>query len=75
MRRIVLVGLFLVAGCQGIQGPMARRCRPELVDDPKISITEQEQRGRDRLALPEPSMNVAPRTYAEFPEYRGRIMQ
>jgi hypothetical protein len=75
MRRIVWVGLFVLAGCQGIQGPLQRRCRPELIDDPRVSVSEQEMRGRDRLALPEPSMNVAPRTYAEFPEYKGRVMQ
>jgi hypothetical protein len=75
MRRIVLVGLCVLAGCQGIQGPRQRQCRPELIDDPRLSIAEQEKRGRDRLPYPEPSMNVGPRTYAEFPEYRGRIAQ
>ncbi len=75
MRWIVGVALAALVGCQGIQGPWQRRCRPELIDDPRLSIAEQEKRGRDRLSFPEPSMDVAPRTYAEFPEYRGRIGQ
>jgi hypothetical protein len=75
MRRILLAGLVCLAGCQGLQGPRAHRCNPEVVDDPRVSIAEQQARGRDRLALPEPSNDVAPRTYAEYPEYRGRIAQ
>jgi hypothetical protein len=74
MRRLI-VGLLLVAGCQGINGPLAHRANPEWINNPSLTIAEQEQRGRDRLALPEPSNNVAPRTYAEFPDYHGRIAQ
>ena len=73
MRWILLLVLGL-AGCQGMW-PWEQRCSPVFVDDPRISIAEQEKRGRARLALPDPSMDVGPRTFAEYPEYRGRISQ
>jgi hypothetical protein len=75
MRWMLWAGLVVLGGCAGLEGPRAHRCKPEVVDDPRLTIPEQELRARDRLALPEPSNNVAPRTYAEFPEYRGRIAQ
>jgi hypothetical protein len=75
MRRILLLALIGIAGCPGIEGPRVHLCNPEVVANPCITVPEQEQRGRDRLALPEPSNDVAPRTYAEFPAYRGRIAQ
>jgi hypothetical protein len=73
MRRTMLMALLVVTGCQGVVGPFQRPCTPPvLVDDPRLSIPEQEQRGRDRLALPEQSVQVAPRTFAEEPAYRQR---
>jgi hypothetical protein len=75
MRGTVLAGMLLLTGCAGLQGPRAHFCKPEIVDDPRISLAEQESRGRDRLALPEPSNDVAPRTYSENPAYHGRIAQ
>jgi hypothetical protein len=59
MRRIFLTGVLVLAGCQNVAGPFARR-PPQRVDDPLLSINEQEMRGRDRLALPLESPNVAP---------------
>jgi hypothetical protein len=41
------------------------------VDDPRLSIAEQHQRGRDRLALPEDDVNIAPRTYTDRPDPHG----
>jgi hypothetical protein len=75
MRRLILGLVVIVAGCQGIDGPLAHRAKPEWINNPGLTIPEQEQRGRDRLALPEPSNDIAPRTYAEFPDYKGRIAQ
>ena len=73
MCRTVLLGvLLLLTGCQGVVGPRQRRCQPEVADDPRLSIREQEARGRELLALPEQSWNVAPRTFAEQPGYHGR---
>jgi hypothetical protein len=77
MRCIVLVGLVVLGGCQGIDGPRAHLAKPEVLAGPGLTIREQEARGRDRLALPESSrdlgvMSVAPPTYAENPAYWGR---
>ena len=80
MRRIVLVGLVMLGGCQGIDGPRKHLAKPEVLAGPGLTIREQEARGRDRLALPESSqdlgwMGVGPPTYAENPVYRGRLPQ
>lgn len=59
MRRIltksVLLGSLLLAGCQNIRGPLEPRS-PVRVDDPCLSIDEQERLGRDRLAFPDESV-------------------
>ena len=61
MKRLCLLGILLLAGCQGLVGPRERRDNPQQVDDPRLSIYEQEKRGRDRLALPESSGDLVPR--------------
>jgi hypothetical protein len=61
MRRILVVGFLFLAGCQSVLGPFAPR-KPERVDDPLLTIGEQQRRGRDRLALPDDSRAVAPTT-------------
>jgi hypothetical protein len=61
MRKLILAGLVLLAGCQGVVGPLQRACYPcQKVDDPCVSIDEQRRRGRNCLALPEESPRVAP---------------
>src|SRR5438309_1910518 len=52
MRRACLLAVLLVAGCQNTVGPFAPR-QPQRVDDPLLSITEQQQRGRDRAKATE----------------------
>ena len=71
MRRLCLAGILLLAGCQNVAGPFSMR-KPERVDDPRLSIPEQERRGRDRLSYPETSADIVPRTYTEFPGPHGR---
>jgi hypothetical protein len=71
MRRFFLVGILLLAGCQNVAGPFAART-PGRVDDPLFSIAEQQRRGRDRLALPEDNVAVAPPTGVQFPGPHGR---
>jgi len=71
MHRLLLAGLLLAAGCQGVVGPAQRRCLLDPIDNPCLSPQEQQQRRRDRLALPEASPAVGPRTYAEEPNLRG----
>jgi hypothetical protein len=43
-----------------VVGPFENR-KPERVDDPLLSISEQQRRGRDRLAFPDDT-GVAPST-------------
>src|SRR4051812_31242783 len=67
MRVVPLVAGLLLVGCQGVNGPFAHKAMPQRVDDPCLSIAEQQQRGRDRLALPEQSPQLGPRTWMEPP--------
>ncbi|MFL5245394.1 MAG: hypothetical protein ACJ8FY_25135 [Gemmataceae bacterium] len=72
MRRLCLLSILLLAGCQGLVGPRQRRDNPQPVNDPSLTMDEQQRRTRDRLALPEPSTDLAPRTYTEIPQWNGR---
>jgi len=65
MRQLFLAGWFLLAGCQGVVGPLQRRCLDQPPDNPCLTIEEQLKLRRDRVALPENSPTVGPRTYAE----------
>ena len=71
MRRLLLVGILLLAGCQNLVGPFRGRA-PERVDDPLLTINEQQRRGRDRLALPVESPTVGPRTEVQPQGANGR---
>jgi len=60
MRNILVVGVLLaLVGCQNYVGPFQAR-EPVRVDDPRLSIPEQERRGRAELPLPQQSPRVAP---------------
>jgi hypothetical protein len=71
MRRLFCLGVLCLAGCQNVIGPFGHR-DPQRVDDPLLTIGEQQRRGRDRLALPEESTSIAPPTYADRPGLNGR---
>jgi hypothetical protein len=70
MRRLLfigtLIGTAMLAGCK-ISGPFEHNRNPQRVDDPRVSIPEQEARGRDRMPLPEFSPNIAPPLGIDFP--------
>jgi len=66
MRRLLCMGVLLLAGCQ-LVGPRERRNQTERIDDPRLTLDEQGRRARDQLALPDPSPNLGPRTYMEYP--------
>jgi hypothetical protein len=66
MRRFVVLVALLAAGCHNVLGPFEHR-RPERVDDPHLSIGEQEREGRARLALPEESRAIGPNSGVEIP--------
>jgi hypothetical protein len=58
MYRWLLLGMFCLVGCENVVGPFRRP--PARVDDPRLSIAEQEKLGRQQYALPEESSIVAP---------------
>jgi hypothetical protein len=71
MRYILTAGiLLLVAGCQNVVGPF-RAQTPMRVDDPGLTIAEQQRWGRDRLALPDESPWVLPPTGLPLPGQWG----
>jgi hypothetical protein len=59
MRRLILPVAILLTGCHNVTGPFEHR-QPMRVDDPRLSIAEQEREGRARLALPVESPAVGP---------------
>ncbi|OAI49921.1 hypothetical protein AYO44_18225 [Planctomycetaceae bacterium SCGC AG-212-F19] len=71
MRRLLMFGALLLAGCK-VAGPLEHNRNPQRVDDPFLPIPEQEKRGRDRMSLPEFESTIAPRTYTDFPGPHGR---
>jgi hypothetical protein len=68
MRWVLYTAFAFLVGCQGVKGPRDRRAElyKSPADDPRLTIAEQEKRGRDRLAIPENSKTLVPRDYADF---------
>lgn len=66
MRHLLYLGLILLVGCQNTVGPRERSATPAKLDSKHLTISEQKQRGRDRLALPENSKALVPRDYSDF---------
>jgi hypothetical protein len=71
MHRLIFVGLVFLAGCQGTVGPIKRNAITDPIDNPRLTMDEQKERARDRLALPDTSAATGPRTYAENPALKG----
>jgi hypothetical protein len=61
MRRTMVLGLLLLAGCQNTTGPLANRTR-DRADKPNYTIDEQKERGRNRYPLLDDSAQVGPNT-------------
>jgi hypothetical protein len=62
MRCILLLGImFCLVGCQNVNGPFMPR-PPGRVDDPRLSLTEQQSRARDRYAIPDNTPGVGPQS-------------
>jgi hypothetical protein len=63
MRKLMLAGILVLTGCQGVVGPFQRARMKDPVDDPRLTINEQQQKARERLAYPEDVPGAeAPRT-------------
>jgi hypothetical protein len=65
LTEMLLIGTVLLSGCT-VAGPFEHNRNPQRVDDPRLSIPEQEVRGRDRMALPDTSPNIAPPSNAGY---------
>ncbi len=68
MHRLLCVGLVFLAGCQGTVGPFNRTPK-DRIDNPCLTLDEQRERARDRLAVPDTTSATGPRTYAEIPNH------
>jgi len=67
MRRLFLLGIvILLSGCHNVIGPLQPK-PPERVDDPLLTIGEQQRKGRANLPLPVESPQVAPPSAAAIP--------
>ena len=66
MQRLFFGTMLLLAGCQNVVGPFGYR-QPQRIDDPRLTIAEQQRLGRNRLALPDDSPAVGPPTGLEYP--------
>jgi hypothetical protein len=61
MKRFVFIAGLLLAGCQ-VVGPVQRANQPpQRIDDPRLTIEEQQRRGRAGLAMPDNSPTSGPR--------------
>lgn len=70
MYRLVLIGLLFTIGCQSDRGSLFYR-KPSRVDDPTLSIDEQQRRGRERYSYIEDG-SLTPRAYVDRPGTTGR---
>lgn len=68
---LLLIGTVLLAGCR-VAGPFEHNRNPQRVDDPSLSISEQEARARDRMSMPDTSSNIAPSNGIGFLDPHGR---
>jgi hypothetical protein len=66
MRRLGILAVLLFAGCQSVRGPLQPQPTTR-IDDPRLPISEQERRGRDRLGYADDSHAVGPSLGIEVP--------
>jgi len=59
MRHAFLLAIVFLAGCRNVIGPFDPR-PPVRVDDPRLSIPEQEALGRQYIGLPDESPLAGP---------------
>jgi hypothetical protein len=69
-RLVIAAALLCVAGCQSDRGSLLYP-KPGRADDPRLTIAEQEQRGRERYGIVEDS-GLSPKTFIDRPGTTGR---
>ena len=62
IRLFVFIAIIVTTGCRNLEGPKYHKEHPEKIDSPVYNIDEQKRRGRELIALPDASQNVAPKT-------------
>jgi hypothetical protein len=71
MRRLLILSLLVLTGCQNTIGPLVNRHRGR-PDDPYFSAEEQKRFGRDRYSLPDDSFATGPKTGVDHYGPTGR---
>ena len=66
MRKLMAIGLLLLAGCQNTYGPFAAR-PPQRPDDPRYSVEEQKSRVNDQVGVPNDFDSQMPRSGNAIP--------
>ena len=68
----VFIALITAFGCRNLEGTKYHKEHPEKIDSAVYNIDEQKRRGRELIALPDASQNVAPKTGIETYGPSGR---
>jgi hypothetical protein len=68
----VFIAIITAFGCRNLEGPKYHKEHPEKIDSAVYNIDEQKRRGRELIALPDASQNVAPKTGIETYGPSGR---
>ena len=69
--KLLLLGCLALAGCKTYDRPRELRGKPR-PDDPRLSIEEQQSRGRGRYAIPEDDRREGPKGFIDRPSPTGR---
>lgn len=70
-RRLFVLGLIVLTGCNRFSGPLETRQLPR-ADSPGYTIDEQKKRGRERMAISEDDYRIGPKGYIDRPSPTGR---
>lgn len=70
-RRLLVLSLIALAGCGRYSGPLESR-QMGRADAPGYDISEQKQRGRERLAISEDDYRIGPKGFIDRPSPTGR---
>ncbi len=61
MSRCLILLVIAAAGCRNIDGPCAARNKPP-INEPGLTISEQERRARDKYPIPSDNFRIGPPT-------------
>jgi hypothetical protein len=70
-RRMLILGVLVLAGCNRFSGPVETRQLPR-ADAPGYDIEEQKKRGRERNSISEDDFRIGPKGYIDRVSPTGR---